>query len=67
MLVNFSEKKNFGKQIFPKNVCHCDIFAYVKNRIIRALAINILNLKPLDFFFVSVDSSPRFHQQRRPT
>ena len=33
---------------------------------IRAIVINILNLKPFDFF-VSDGPSPRFHQQRRPT
>ena len=37
-----------------------------KNRMICAIAINILNLKPFDFL-VSHDPSPRFHQQRRPT
>ena len=43
-----------------------EIFAYIKNRMICAKAINILNLKPFDFF-VSDDPPPRFHQQRRPT
>ena len=36
------------------------IFAYIKNRMICAIANNILNLKPFDFF-VSDDPSPRFH------
>ena len=27
------------------------IFAYIKNRMICAIAINILNLKPFDFLF----------------
>ena len=42
------------------------IFDICKNRMICALAINILNLKPFDFF-VSDDLPPRFRQQRRPT
>ena len=45
---------------FPKNVRHFVIFACIKNRMICAIAINILNLKPFNFF-VSDDPSPRFH------
>ena len=59
-------KKKSEKQIFPKDVSHFVIFACVKNRMICAIAINILNLKPFDFF-LSNEPSPRFHQQRRPT
>ena len=61
-------KKLFGKRKkkIPKNVRHFVIFVYITNRMIWAIAINILNLKPFDSF-VSDDPSPRFHQQRRPT
>ena len=45
----------------PKNVRHFVVFAYIKNRMTCAIAINILNLKPFDFI-VSNDPSPRFHK-----
>ena len=48
-----------------KNVRHYFIFAQIKNRMICAIAINILNLKPFDVF-VPDNPSPRFHQQRTP-
>ena len=35
---------------FPKNIRHFVIFAYIKSLMICAIAINILNLKPFDFF-----------------
>ena len=59
------EKLIFPKNFFPKNI-HFVIFAYIKNHMVCAIAINILNLKTFDFF-VSDDPSLRFHQQRRPT
>ena len=49
----------------PLTFHHFVIFAKIKNRKICAIAINILNLKPFDFF-VSDNPSPRFHQQRTP-
>ena len=51
---------------FLKNVCHFVIFAHIKNRVICAIVIDILNLKLFDYF-VSDDPSPRFHQQLRLT
>ena len=65
-MVDIFRKKKETKTRFPKNVCHFVIVAYIKNRMIFAIAINILNLKPFDFF-VPDKPSPRFHQQRRPT
>ena len=41
---------------FSKNVRHFVIFASINDRMICAIAINILNPKPFDFF-VSVDPS----------
>ena len=41
---------NERKKKLPKKVRHFVIFAYIKNRMIYAIAINILNLKPFDFF-----------------
>ena len=51
--------------LLSKNIRHFVIFAKIKNRMICAIAINILNLKRFDFF-VSDNPSPRFHQQRTP-
>ena len=53
---HFSENE---KKI-SENVRHFVRFAYIKNRMICAIAINVLNRKPFDFF-VSDDPSPRFH------
>ena len=63
MADNFSEKLIFRNFFFPKNVRHFVILVYIKNRVICAIA-NILNLKPFDIF-ISDDSSPKLHQQRR--
>ena len=53
------------KTKFPKNV-YFVIFVYIKNPMIYAIAINVLNLRPFAFFVVD-DPSPRFHQQCKPT
>ena len=47
------------KNMFSFFSHHFVIFAYIKNRMKCAIAINIVNLKPFDFF-VSDDPSPRF-------
>ena len=51
--------------LYSENVRHFVIFAEIKNRMICAIAINILNLKPFNFFLLD-NSSPRFHKQRTP-
>ena len=60
-----NKMENLEKFIFLTNVRHFVIFAYIKNRMICATAVKILNLKPFDFF-VSDDPPPRFNQQRSP-
>ena len=66
LILIFFCKKTMKKArffFFSKNVRHLVISAEIKNRMICAIAINILNLKPFGCF-VSNNPSPRFHQQR---
>ena len=65
LLLQKMVKKNTFIFLFSKNVRHFVIFAKIKNRMICAITINILNLKPFDFF-VSDNPFPKFHQQHTP-